>query len=339
MLHFIPDWLLSVLSEIPDDNNAVDNNQQPNNDQQGQDDQGNDQDNNQDDNAFLGVRSDQVPVELQPMYKQWQAKYTQTRQAETQVIRDKDSEIANLQSQLSLVQEKAQKLDSLLQDDSFKSWVVNRYGGQNNGQNNANANPPNTTFNYDEYEDGKGLQEFREDIMKGVQSIVNDALQPLSGFVRNTQDTAQYQALVNKTTSAGLPHPDNYKDAIAYYRQQNPGLTFEDAYDLAMGRSERLKVRTPIRNNNQQNNQQNNQVDSSAGNNNAQNNQQGSVLVKPGGGAVTPNPFAGKDPLDMAMEASQKKEGRNKGINVKELLNSVLKENPDKYGGVTLKDL
>lgn len=182
--------------------------------------------------SFLGVTDvNAIPDELKPMYKDWETKYTQKRQVETEYIKQLEGRVQQGQVDNQLVSQKAEQLDILTANPEFQQWLVAR--SQQQGQQAPGYQPQ---MNFDEYEDGSGLK----NLVSEMGNMIQHAVQPLhdemtsikSGFSMQRADT-DFNLLVQQAKTNGWTDPGLLKKNIDFIRGKYPNMSLPDAYSIA----------------------------------------------------------------------------------------------------------
>jgi hypothetical protein len=261
---------------------------------------------------FLGMKPEDVPDELKPMYKEWQANYTRLRQAETESARQ-------LQAESQLYKQKAEQLDVLTNDPGFQQWLVSR---QQQNQQQQSAQMPDMAF-VDEYEDAPVIKGLVESIMQGVNNTIKPLQQEMasikSGMSRQQAD-AEFSALVQRAKENNWTDPSLIKRNMDFLSQQYPTLPLMHIYSIAErqyldGGKLISKPLATVRQNNQPPvmQEQSNRIPVVG--------ETGSVTQPPGGAtAVTGNTGRSLTALDQALKQRQENKGAPVRLDVAKLV-------------------
>lgn len=174
---------------------------------------------------FLGTKPEDIPAELQPMYKQWQANYTKTRQAETEQVRQ-------VQSDAALYREKAEQLDTLTNNPDFQQWIVER---NQQGRQQQGPKMPDMSF-VEQYEDAPVIKGLIESIMQGVNGVVQPLQQELASIkfgMSRQQADGEFDSLVQQAEKNGWTSPAVLKRNMDFLGQRHPTLSLMDKYTIA----------------------------------------------------------------------------------------------------------
>ena len=220
-------------------------------------------------------------------------------------------------------------LTELLQDPNIIAYLNN---GSMPNQSQQQTQPPNQQSDFSRY--GDGAEEFVKDLVSvlkqemGVDGI-KDELTNIRSTFANTQRETQWQALETFARDNGLPDPGNYQSTISMVMRQNPNLTIDQAYRVALDSQDLVNLRQPVNRPQQQNQTQEQTV-------NTQQNTQPPVNQPPGGNSASASARSvtegGGDPVTEALKARLEGKPVNLIDRIKSGFSEVIKQVNERDG-------